>query len=262
MNTIIEDDKLQKQINKTRTWEDIARAVEDNSLVTFTKSIAKVSPGAGNVVSVADDNLTKIIDKNVQKRRKKLVEYLQMASPTYTFDTISEEFIIDFANLYSAVMRLRSNEKIQMMVQMFVSAHCDSDVTEKDDYDLEEYDEMLEKINRLSLREIKLLYLLHKHGTTSNEFYSESKEALGISTELINNMLLSITQTGFCKEKVGMYLGYTGNQYYTTELYSRFLKMIHVEDGISDDEKKVRLQNQQEEVFSEEPITKEDIEAL
>ena len=167
MNTIIEDDKLQKQINKTRTWEDIARAVEDNSLVTVTKSIAKVAPGVGNVVSAADDNLTKIIDKNVQKRRKKLVEYLQMASPTYTFDTISEEFIIDFANLYSAVMRLRSNEKIQMMVQMFVSAHCDSDVTEKDDYDLEEYDEMLEKINRLSLREIKLLYLLHKHGTTS-----------------------------------------------------------------------------------------------
>ena len=249
MNTIIEDDKVQKRINQTRTWEDITRAVEDNSLVTFTKSIAKMVPGAGNAVSVADDNLTKLIDKNVQKRRKKLVEYLQMASPTYTFETISEEFIIDFANLYSAVMRLRSNEKIQMMVQLFVSAHCDSDA-EKNDYDLEEYDEMLEKINRLSLREIKLLYLLHKHGTTSEAFYIEAKEALGISDELINNILSSITQTGFCKEKVGTYLGYAGNQYYTTELYSRFLKMIHVEDGISDDEKKKRLQNQHEEAFS------------
>ena len=36
------------------------------------------------------------------------------------------------------------------------------------------------------------------------------------------------TRTGFCKEKVGAYLGYEGDVYYTTSLFESFLKCIGV----------------------------------
>ena len=44
----------------------------------------------------------------------------------------------------------------------------------------------------------------------------------------MKNILSAVTRTGFCKEKVGAYLGYEGDVYYTTPLFENFLKCIGV----------------------------------
>lgn len=255
----MEDIELKKQIKITGYWEDALRAIDENMLVVATKSAEKSIPGVGTAVSVLDDLSTNALKKKVDKSRKELVACLKKASPNFTLDSVSDEdFITDFANLYEANLRLRSNEKVQFMANLFVSAHCGEVLC-----GLDEYDEMLERLNRLSLREIKLLYLLHKHGGTSEKFYKDAGEELGIETELINNMLSSITQSGFCKEKVGAFLSYTGNTYYTTELYSRFLSLIHIDDGVGTEEKERRKKKREEGALLEDDIiTEEDIDTL
>lgn len=228
-----EDEKLNKLLKKTGNWEDALKALDENTLVVTTKEAAKAVPGAGTVVAAADAFLCNVLNKKVEENRRKLLESLKAASPNYTIHSVSkEEFIVDFMNLRDVTGRLRSNEKIQFMANLFVATHCG----ENDD-GLDEYDEMLERINRLSLREIKLLCLLHKYGETTEEFYGQAGEEFCLDKEVINNMLSSMTQSGFCKEKVGAYLGYTGNVYYATELYARFLQLIGVDDVLADEER-------------------------
>ena len=50
----------------------------------------------------------------------------------------------------------------------------------------------------------------------------------GIEKDEVKNILSAVTRTGFCKEKVGAYLGYEGDVYYTTSLFESFLKCIGV----------------------------------
>lgn len=251
-----EDKKLNKILKETGNWEDALKALDENTLVVTTKEVAKSVPGVGTVVAAADAFLGNVLNKKVEANRRKLLECLKGASPNFTIHTVSkEDFIVDFMNLRTVTDRLRSNEKIQFMANLFVSTHCG-----EDDYDLNEYDEMLERMNRLSLREIKLLCLLHKYGETTGEFYEQASKEFGLDKEVINNMLSSITQSGFCKEKVGTYLGYTGNTYYTTELYARFLQLISVDDGLSDEERNRRKKDRGDGVMT--ATTEEDINAL
>lgn len=228
------DEKLNKLLRDTGNWEDALKALEENTLVVTTKEVVKSVPGAGTVVAAADTFLSNMLHKKIEANRRQLLECLKAASPNYTIHSVSkEEFIVDFMNLRDVTDRLRSNEKIQFMANLFVSTHCG-----EAGYDLDEYDEMLERMNRLSLREIKLLCLLHKYGETTEEFYGQAGKEFGLDKEVINNILSSMTQSGFCKEKVGTYLGYTGNVYYTTELYARFLQLIGVDDRLSDEDRK------------------------
>ena len=43
-------------------------------------------------------------------------------------------------------------------------------------------------------------------------------------------MLVSITRSGFCKETVGMYMGYEGGVYHTTAYFHNFLSYIAKRD--------------------------------
>lgn len=251
-----EDEKLNKLLKDTGNWEDALKALDENSLVVTTKEVAKAIPGAGTVVAAANAFLCNVLHKKVEANRRKLLESLKAASSNYTIHSVSkEDFIVDFMNLRDVTDRLRSNEKIQFMANLFVSTHCG----ENDD-GLDEYDEMLERINRLSLREIKLLCLLRKYGETTEEFYGQASEEFSLDKEVINNMLSSMTQSGFCKEKVGAYVGYTGNVYYTTELYARFLQLIDVDDGLSEEDRKQRRKAGEDDVMSD--VQEEDIQAM
>ena len=80
--------------------------------------------------------------------------------------------------------------------------------------------------------------------------------------EMVNNILSSMTQSGFCKEKIGTYTGYTGNVYYTTDLFSRFLKLIHIDDNVGEKEKEQRHKHSEEDVLNIESVNNEEIDSI
>lgn len=252
-----EDKKVEKQIQDTYNWESVARG-SDNVFVNMTEAMVEAIPEIGVLFAAGNEAYKKAISHALTQSRKNLIECLKNSSATFTLESVSkEDFIINFSNLYQAVIRLRSNEKVQLMTNLFASAHFGKALC-----DLDEYDEMIERLNRLSLREIKILQLLHvqKDGITNNGFYEQIKEEYGMEKEIVNNILSSMTQSGFCKEKVGTYTGYTGNIYYTTDLFSRFLKLIHIDDNVCEKEKEQRHKHREEDVLNIEDVINEDID--
>lgn len=226
------ESELDNQIRKTGHWEKLQKFATENMFVVAAKEYVKSVPEIGSYAAVVEAVLSNILDKKVKENRRILLESLKQASPQYTIGSVStEDFIMDYMNLQSSVERLRSNEKIQFMANLFVSAHCGNIIC-----NLNEYDEMLQKLNYLSFREIALLDLLHIYGYNSNDFYKHAKQDLNISKEICIGLLTSISQTGFCKEITGAYPG-EGDCFVITELYNRFLELIHVEvSGETDEE--------------------------
>lgn len=235
------DKELRKAKNKTKFWEQIENTY-NITLVSTAKEGAKAVPGPGVAIAIGDAFFDSVIQRQVAKNRQELLKCLKSASSDITLTNVSdEEFIMDYVNLQNVTDRLRSNEKIQIMANLFVSAHCGDTLCNFD-----EYDEMLERINSLSLREITLLRILHKHGESTRAFYAEAENELHLSEDITNSLLTSITKTGFCKEKTGAMLNYNGNSFYTTDLFSRLLVLIKVEDGLTVEERERRKKAREE----------------
>ena len=88
--------------------------------------------------------------------------------------------------------------------------------------------ELLKRLEELSIREITILAKLHQYKYNNEAFYEDIRKDCGIEKDEVKNILSAVTRTGFCKEKVGTYLGYEGDVYYTTSLFESFLKCIGV----------------------------------
>ena len=96
------------------------------------------------------------------------------------------------------------------------------------DRDIDLYEENLKRLEELSIREITILAKLHQYKYNNEAFYEDIRKDCGIEKDEVKNILSAVTRTGFCKEKVGAYLGYEGDVYYTTPLFESFLKCIGV----------------------------------
>ena len=94
--------------------------------------------------------------------------------------------------------------------------------------DIDLYEENLKRLEELSIREITILAKLHQYKYNNEAFYEDIRKDCGIEKDEVKNILSAVTRTGFCKEKVGAYLGYEGDVYYTTPLFESFLKCIGV----------------------------------
>lgn len=217
-------EKIQSVVNDLRSSEEIYEILK-NPILRTASDMGKCVPALAPVVSLSDNVALASVERRIVENRHKLVEMLRKCKPNITLDDINNaDFILDYAKLQEAVERLRSNEKIEFLASLFAYYHIDVM-----DADLEEYDEMLRRINELSMREIKLLKLLDDHLKTCDEFYRVAEAELALDKDMVNSMLTSLTKTGFCKEKTGAILDYSGNSFSTTVLFDRFLKIIGVE---------------------------------
>ena len=91
-----------------------------------------------------------------------------------------------------------------------------------------------------------MLRILHKYGESTEVFYEQIQDELDLTKDMTDSLLTSITKTGFCKEKTGVYLNYQGNSFYTTDLFSRFLALINVDDGLSEEDRIKRKKTRDE----------------
>ena len=123
---------------------------------------------------------------------------------------------MDYVNLQNVTDRLRSTKDTNHGKSLY--PHCGDNLCNFD-----EYDEMLERINSLSLREIHFR-ILRKHGESTRAFVSRSNH---LSEDITNSLLTSITKTfakkNRCHVKLQRY------SFYTTDLFSRLLVLIKVE---------------------------------
>ena len=90
--------------------------VEDKKTAA-AKEGAKAVPGPGVAIAIGDAFFDSVIQRQVAKNRQELLKCLKSASSDITLTNVSdEEFIMDYVNLQNVTDRLRSNEKIQIIL--------------------------------------------------------------------------------------------------------------------------------------------------
>lgn len=177
-----------------------------------------VAEGVGSIAGQILNNFT-------IKKRQELLEYISLSKEIITTDmVIDEQFIIEFANTINAIDKLAANDKIKYIANLFKNTFC---VSAKRNID--EYDEWLQNLMSLSYREIEMLIMLReseKNSEDINQFFEKTKDRFNITEEEAKAILTSATKSGFCREKTGAILGYSGGDFFTTEYFEKFLEKI------------------------------------
>lgn len=197
-----ESELIMTEYKNSQEFKDII----DNPVVETLLTISSIIPGA----NLAAITLRKFISNH---EKKKMYDFLNCIANDngVTMDDVKHyEVIMAFIKTLEAVNTLTRREKIIQYANMF------SEFAKKEkrtDEDVDEYDELLNQFNQLSLREIELLHNLQKieaENTLKNStndvvtYYEKSWDAF---IEFYNkeytysdlvSIMSGISRTGFC----------------------------------------------------------------
>lgn len=187
------------------------------------------------IVGYLSDILDGIIDENMEAKKEELLRVI--VNSDIKSEEIDIAFITEFMNIYDCIIKIRSNDKVDIVKKLFKNAICN------DNMDYDEYKEFLSKINELSMREIKLLEILsgerilssHREGAADSikqyeswEWYLEDASGeLNLSKEDIHSITAGIIRTGFCKLTVLHNKGIPYCTYEPTDYYLRLKQYLY-----------------------------------
>ena len=159
-----------------------------------------------------------------KRKREEFLSYITQSGELIAKSDVADvPFLMELARTLEVLNRLATNEKVLYIANLFKHAFLLAG-----DRDIDLYEENLKRLEELSIREITILAKLHQYKYNNEAFYEDIRKDCGIEKDEVKNILSAVTRTGFCKEKVGAYLGYEGDVYYTTPLFESFLKCIGV----------------------------------
>ena len=141
-----------------------------------------------------------------KRKREEFLSYITESGELIAKSDVADvPFLMELARTLEVLNRLATNEKVLYIANLFKHAFL-----------------------LAGDREITILAKLHQYKYNNEAFYEDIRKDCGIEKDEVKNILSAVTRTGFCKEKVGAYLGYEGDVYYTTPLFESFLKCIGV----------------------------------
>lgn len=229
---MIEKKELETALSKYKKIEDFENDHLNTGLKILVSSLVQEIPVLGSLLIETADTGLQIYQENAKKKLiQSILEYEDRIDPN-EIDGIS--FIVKFAKTQEVITRLANQKKLDYFCNLF----CNYFILEKHYDDVDMFEEFLEHLSTLSFREIDLLICLYnnevkvsgKHFTSElnrrKESYTKFKEEVskqGMDLKQLEGMLVSITRSGFCKETVGMYMGYEGGVYHTTAYFHNFL---------------------------------------
>ena len=159
-----------------------------------------------------------------KRKREEFLSYITESGELIVKSDVADvPFLMELARTLEVLNRLATNEKVLYIANLFKHTFLLAG-----DRDIDLYEENLKRLEELSIREITILAKLHQYKYNNEAFYEDIRKDCGIEKDEVKNILSAVTRTGFCKEKVGAYLGYEGDVYYTTSLFESFLKCIGV----------------------------------
>ena len=178
-------------------------------------------PGIG---SLAKNLLEQEVAGFQKRKREEFLSYITESGELIAKSDVADvPFLMELARTLEVLNRLATNEKVLYIANLFKHTFLLAG-----DRDIDLYEENLKRLEELSIREITILAKLHQYKYNNEAFYEDIRKDCGIEKDEVKNILSAVTRTGFCKEKVGTYLGYEGDVYYTTSLFESFLKCIGV----------------------------------
>lgn len=185
-----------------------------------------------------DYGLGKAIETRQKKKLETLFEII-LEDGTITMDDINDvDCIMEFVKTIEVVNKLIRNDKVKYLANLLKNSIKDKEK------DVDEFEELLNKLATLSLRELDLLYLLYEEeeriilSDSSNQnvfdpeeswkaFIDKAKLTFGLNDSEVISKMLGIMRTGFCVSEWRTYLNArSALVMYTAPEYRKLLKKI------------------------------------
>lgn len=183
-----------------------------------------------------DTGIKKLLEDYQRKKIEELFSIILEDNSITMSDIQSVESIMKIAKTIDVVNKLMRNDKVKYMANLLKNS-----IKEKDNCDM--FEEQLNKLDTLSIREIELLYLLYleeqKTKVLNNEgneminpdvawkkFVTVSKDKYSLNDTDINSIMLGIMRTGFCVCEWKFGFSKSAFIMYTTPEYHKLLKRL------------------------------------
>jgi hypothetical protein len=225
--------------------QKIANIYESNPLMRAIVQVA-ISPVPYGIGSAIDTALTSKIENMREERLRNFFSELADGSHDLTEELIqSEEFLHAYFSTLKAAVNTRRKEKIKLFARLLLTASKEKHLSD------EKYEEFLNILDDLSVRELHLLLILKTfedthftelgaNGENENDLQVASRfwedfEAIAqkkraVSSSELRAILNRLNRTGLYETFNGMYLGYTGGKGKLTPIFSQFVHWVHVKE--------------------------------
>ncbi|MGG7160220.1 hypothetical protein [Clostridium baratii] len=220
-----EEEKMKKIENELKRGESVDKLINNPISKGLKAGLLSLLPtGVGDGIN---ETIDEAIDLTLGYfRNKKQEEFFDIIrnSNTITKEMVKVDFVMGYIKALEAVNRLSTNAKVKYIANLFKNTFCI-----EGEKNIDEYEEWLANLSSLSYREIKILIMLYESNKKDEKkevFYKNIEKELGLDEENTIAILTSASKSGFCKEKVGAIVGYTGGEFYTTNYFERFLEKI------------------------------------
>lgn len=191
------------------------------------------------ISSGLNSGVAKALEMHQKMKLEKLFEII-LEDNDITIDDIEDvECIMEIAKTMDVVNRLIRNDKIKYLGKLLKNS-----IKDGDNRNVDEFEELLNKLSELSLREINMLHLLYdeeeritKVDNNKQEIFNpeeswesfihKAKSEYKLNETEIISLMLGIMRTGFCVGEWKAYLNASATLVmYTSPEYRKLLKKI------------------------------------
>jgi hypothetical protein len=235
--------------NKSKALEQLATAYEDQPVIRALIQVA-LAPIPYGIGSAIDDALTTALRNMREKRLQTFFDELASGKHKLTEELIKrEEFLHAYFATLKAAVNSRRTEKIKLFARLLLNSADSNNV------DSETYEEFLNILDDLSIRELHILLILkqfedvHPHeivktndddGKPGNdlqranlfweEFEDTIKQKLNLEQDELRATLTRLNRTGLYETITGTFFGYTGGRGKLTPLFFKFVDWLQIKE--------------------------------
>ena len=183
-------------------------------------------------VPIIKEGLDISINKFQEKKKRQFCDIILSDTSHITSDKVQDiSFIIELSRTIDVINRLAQNDKVAFIARLFKKEFIDTD-----EYNIDQYEEYLHRLDYLSLKEINILIDLYLYSQkNSKEYHAEWYEfkqlaatRYNVTEDEIASVFAGLTRTGFCRESNMIFPSNKEieNPIYVTEYFKRFAEMI------------------------------------
>lgn len=228
------NEKLDIVKSEYKAMQDL-KGIWNNPMVQF---IISNIPCISTISTIVDGSIQYLIDERQKKKMEELLETVFLDSSITLDDLYDVDHIMEFAKVMDVVNHLIRNDKVKYFGKLLKST------IHSGNKNIDEFEELLNKLNELSLREIDLLFLLaeteknHIIKDSNNndtidytkswkDFVEKVKDEYDMNETEIDSSMLGIMRTGFCMSDWNFSFSKAGLVMYTTPSYKILLDKIY-----------------------------------
>lgn len=167
-------------------------------------------------------------------KREEFCKMVLSDTSMITSDKVQDvTFIMEFLRTMDVIKRVSQNDKVAYIARLFKKSFVIKSI---DEFDVDQYEEYLHRLDYLSIKELDLLISLLKYSKIHNEKYHGEwytfktmiAEKLLIPEDEVVSIFSGLCNTGFCREFNVIFPSDGGveNPFIITDYFKKFVDMI------------------------------------